>query len=170
MKRFYSVILALCLLLSLTACKEQAPVSKSPEGLSGLRQGDLLRMDAGNWQEVGLSDEGITLNGQPVGDSGPVFVSHDIIYYEDRDTYDSGHAYGEGQGWERHSAQEAAAHRVVNITQPGIYRLSGTLSKGQIRVDLGEDAVTDPNAVVYLVLADVDITCTVAPAILFLKV
>ena len=59
---------------------------------------------------------------------------------------------------------------MVNITQPGTYRLSGTLSQGQIRVDLGEDAFEDPNAIVTLILDGTDITCTVAPAILFLNV
>ena len=164
MKRFYSLTLALCLLLSLTACKGQETMPELPD----MNQGDILNSE--DWLDVGLSDQGITLDGQPVGDSGPVFVSHDIIYYEDRDAYDSGYPYGEGEGWERHSADEAAAHTVVNITQPGVYRLNGTLSQGQIRVDLGEDAFTDPDAVVYLVLADAHITCTVAPAILFLNV
>ena len=164
MKRFYSLTLALCLLLSLTACKGQETMPELPD----MDQGDVLNSE--DWLDVGLSDQGITLDGQPVGDSGPVFVSHDIIYYEDRDAYDSGYPYGEGEGWERHSADEAAAHTVVTITQPGVYRLNGTLSQGQIRVDLGEDAFTDPDAVVYLVLADAHITCTVAPAILFLNV
>ena len=164
MKLFYSLTLALCLLLSLTACKGQETMPELPD----MNQGDILNSE--DWLDVGLSDQGITLDGQPVGDSGPVFVSHDIIYYEDRDAYDSGYPYGEGEGWERHSADEAAAHTVVNITQPGVYRLNGTLSQGQIRVDLGEDAFTDPDAVVYLVLADAHITCTVAPAILFLNV
>ena len=167
MKRFYSLTLTLCLLLSLTACKGQETISQPPE-LPGMSQGDILNDE--DWCDVALSDTGITLDGQPVGDSGPVFVSHDIIYYEDRDAYDSGCPYGEGESWERHSADEAAAHTVVNITQPGVYRLNGTLSQGQIRVDLGEDAFTDPDAVVYLVLADANITCTVAPAILFLNV
>lgn len=117
---------------------------------------------------ITLSDDGITVNGGPETDT--VFTSHDIIYYEDREVYDSGNRYGSGQQQDRHSAQEAAAHTVVNITAPGIYRVSGTLSAGQIRVDLGENAVQDANAVVKLILSDADITCTVAPAVLFLNV
>jgi len=58
---------------------------------------------------------------------------------------------------------------VVNITAPGAYRVSGKLSAGQLRVDLGEDAYEDPEAVVELILSGADITCTVAPAILFLN-
>ncbi len=115
-----------------------------------------------------LSDEGITVNGG--GETEAVSTSRDIIYYEDRETYESGNPYGEGEENERHSAEEAAAHTVVNITAPGVYRISGTLSAGQIRIDLGDDAYGDPDAVVELILENADITCTVAPAILFLNV
>ena len=114
-----------------------------------------------------LSDEGITVNGS--GETESVFTSHDILCYEDRETYDSGNPYGEGDVHQRHTAQEAAAHTVVNITEPGAYRVSGTLSAGQIRVDLGNAAYFDPEAVVELILEDADITCTVAPAIVFLN-
>ena len=71
---------------------------------------------------------------------------------------------------EAHTAEEAVAHTVVTITQPGTYRLSGTLSAGQVAVDLGEDAEEDPDAVVTLILDGVDITCTVAPAVIFYNV
>ena len=152
MKQILSLLLV-CLLL--TGCGTQkAPESTVPETASVT--------------EVVLSDEGIRVNGGE--ETKAVFTSRDIIYYEDRTTYDSGNPYGEGQDHERHSAEEAAAHTVVNITQPGTYRLTGTLSRGQIRVDLGKDAEEDPSAVVELILADADITCTVAPAILFLNV
>jgi len=116
---------------------------------------------------ISLSDEGITINGGEETDA--VFISHDIIYYEDRDSYSSGNPYGEGEDWERHTAEEAAAHTVVNITAPGAYRLSGSLSAGQIRIDLGSTAYENPDAVVELILDGVDISCTVAPAILFLN-
>ncbi len=117
-----------------------------------------------------LSDEMITCNGEAVGSEGVVYLSHDIIYYEDKDSYESGLPYGEGEASEKHNAEEAAAHTVVNITEPGAYRVSGTLSAGQIRIDLGEDAYSDETAVVELILDGADITCTVAPAILFLNV
>ncbi len=117
--------------------------------------------------EIALSDSGIDASGP---NAASVFASSDIIYYEDRDRYDSGNPYGEGEDWERHSQAEAQAHTVVNITAPGAYRVSGQLSAGQIRVDLGEDAYEDPNAVVELILDSADITCTMAPAILFLNV
>lgn len=113
----------------------------------------------------------ITLSDDGAGcDSDAVFLSKDIIYYEDRDTYDSGFPYGEGSDIDKHTAEEAAAHTVVNITKPGTYRVTGTLSQGQIRVDLGEDAYEDPSAVVELILDNANITCSVAPAIVFLNV
>ena len=119
-----------------------------------------------------LSDRKVTVDGAVALEDGDaaVYLSHDIIYYEDRDAYDSGNPYGEGTASERHSAEEAAAHTVVNITRPGVYRLSGKLSQGQIFVDLGEDAKTDPEAVVTLILDNADVTCTVAPAVFFYRV
>lgn len=113
---------------------------------------------------ITLSDDGIAIDGDGA------HISQDIIYYEDRETYESGNPYGEGKAWETHTAQEAQGHTVVNITAPGAYRVSGQLSAGQIRVDLGEDACDDPEAVVELILDSADITCTVAPAIVFLNV
>ena len=96
-------------------------------------------------------------------------MSWDAVY-EDMESYPSGNPYGEGEEHERHSADEAAAHTVVNITQPGTYRISGTMEKGQIRVDLGEDAFDNPEAAVTLILDGLDIHCDVAPAILFKSV
>ncbi len=58
----------------------------------------------------------------------------------------------------------------MNIVEAGAYRIQGSLSKGQIRVDLGEDAAQDPEAVVTLILDQVDLKCEVAPAILFMNV
>ena len=116
---------------------------------------------------VVLSDTGMDVTGP---NSLTVYVSHDIIYYEDRDTYASGNPYGEGTAADRHTTGEAQQHSVVNITKPGAYRITGKLSCGQIRIDLGEDACDDPNAVVELILDNADITATVAPAILFMNV
>ncbi len=115
---------------------------------------------------INLADSGITVSGL----SKPVTTSHDIIYYENRTTYASGNTYGEGTSADMHTAAEAAAHTVINITEPGIYRVTGTMSKAQIRVDLGEDAYSTPSAVVTLILDNVNLTCDVAPAILFLNV
>ena len=119
-----------------------------------------------------LLGDSITADGAEIGTdpTAPVYLSNDIIYYEDRETYDSGNPYGEGMAEERHTAEAAAANTVVNITAAGTYRLQGTLPLGQVRVDLGEEAFEDSAAVVTLILDGVDITCDVAPAILFLNV
>ena len=98
--------------------------------------------------------------------TAPVYVANDIAYYESGMDF----TYGEGTEADAHSPEEAAAHSVVHITQPGTYALSGKLSLGQIAVDLGEDAKKDPDAVVNLVLNGVDITCEVAPAVIFYNV
>ena len=117
---------------------------------------------------ITLSDSGITVDGKTAStdSSSAVYTGNDIIYYEDG----TDSSYGEGTADEMHSASEAEAHTVVTITEPGVYRLTGSLSKGQIFVDLGEDAKTDPDAVVTLILDGVDITCTVAPAVFFYRV
>ena len=119
-----------------------------------------------------LSDSKVTVDGETAGtdDSAAVYTSNDIIYYEDRDTYDSGNTYGEGTDSDKHSESEADAHTVVNITKAGTYIISGTLTQGQIAVDLGDDAETDPDAVVTLIFNGADITCTVAPAVIFYNV
>lgn len=59
---------------------------------------------------------------------------------------------------------------MVTIRKAGTYRVSGSLSAGQLAVDLGDDAKTDPSSVVTLILDGVDITCTVAPAVIFYNV
>ena len=115
---------------------------------------------------ISLSDEGINVE----GNQEAVTTSHDIVCYENRDSYDSGNPYGEGSDADKHTAEEAAAHTVVNITRAGAYRVTGKLSAGQIRIDLGNDAYYDPEAVVELILDNAEITCTVAPAILFQNV
>ena len=115
-----------------------------------------------------LSNNGITVDGvAATGDSSnAVYVANDIIYYE------AGHdfTYGEGTEADAHSPEEAAAHTVVHITQPGQYIISGELNMGQIAVDLGEKAHENPSAKVTLVLMNAEITCTVAPAIIFYNV
>ena len=118
--------------------------------------------------QITLSDSGITVDGSSASadQEQAVYIANDIVYYEDGHDF----TYGEGSKEDAHSAEEAAAHTVVHITKPGMYILSGKLSLGQIAIDLGEDAKEDADAVVQLVLMGVDITCTVAPAIIFYRV
>jgi len=125
----------------------------------------------GDYVDIVLSESGAAVNGRAAGadSSAAVYIGNDIVYYEDRDSYDSGNPYGEGTAADRHTPAEAAANTVVYITEAGTYRLSGTLH-GQVRVDLGEDASEDPEAVVTLVFDGADITCDVAPAVNFVNV
>ncbi len=162
MKRMLSLLLC-ALMLSGCAGNTVAQITETTRQPSVDARPIAPRFDTET--SIQLSDGGITVEGREEA----VHTSHDIIYYEDKDTYESGNPYGEGEANDRHSAAEAAAHTVVNITQPGAYRVSGKLSAGQIRIDLGEDAYEDPEAVVELILDGADITCTVAPAILFLN-
>jgi len=90
-----------------------------------------------------------------------VYAGADIVYY--KEGQDS--TYGAGNEDDGHSEEEAAEHTVVTITKAGTYRVSGTLSKGQIAIDLGEDSRDDESAVVNLILDNADITCTVASGI-----
>ena len=115
-----------------------------------------------------LADNGITVDDSAISTDtdAAVYAANDIVYYEEGHDF----TYGEGTEEDAHSPKEAAAHTVVHITKAGTYIISGKLSAGQIAVDLGEDAKQDPKAVVTLVLMSVDITCTVAPAIIFYNV
>lgn len=117
---------------------------------------------------IALLDNEILVDGNAISknDSNVVYLANDIVYYEEgKDS-----SYGEGAGSDSHSVEKAKMHSVVHITKAGTYRLKGSLSKGQIAVDLGKDAKKDPNAVVTLLLDNVDITCEVAPAIIFYNV
>ena len=118
--------------------------------------------------QIKLSDNNITVDGQEIttDNTQAVYSAKDIVFYLAGQDF----TYGEGQREDEHEQSEADAHTVVHITKPGRYVLSGKLSLGQIAIDLGEDATTDPNAVVTLVLNNVDITCSVAPAIIFYNV
>lgn len=68
-----------------------------------------------------------------------------------------------------HTAEEAYQNAVLYITQPGTYLLEGNWH-GQVNIDLREDAFDDPSQKVTLILNGVDITCTVAPGVIFSNV
>ena len=118
--------------------------------------------------EIKLSDEEIMVDGSVISsdEESAVYVAKDIVFYLEN----QGIAYGEGEEVDEHSQKEADAHTVVHITKPGTYAVSGTLSAGQIAIDLGKKAKKDPEAVVTLILNGVDIKCSVAPAVIFYNV
>ena len=162
-KRATAVLAAAVITLSLSACgtgtATSAAGSSPAEEVSAAYEGE---------RSLVLSDDQVTLDGLAIAeeDAGDVTVSPDIVYYEPG----QGSDYGEGAEADEHDAEEAQAHTVVTIRSAGTYRLSGTLSQGQIAIDLGDDAEDDPDAVVTLILDGVDVTCTVAPALIFYNV
>ena len=157
MKRIFACMLALACALGTIGCGQSTPAeppNTEPENNAAT--------------QIHLADDGITVGGEAIStdSAAPVYAANDIVYYEDGHDF----TYGEGESDDAHSAEEAATHTVVHITKPGTYALSGQLSAGQIAVDLGKDAKEDPNAVVTLILNGVDITCSVAPAVIFYNV
>lgn len=173
MKKLVAFLFAACLLLS--ACGDGGGEVTDSEPTSGEAVDTETSADTtaatvtGDEPiEIELSDTEIKVSGneisKAVGDT--VYVANDIVYYEEGRDF----TYGEGEDSDAHSADEAGEHKVIHITKPGEYILSGKLSKGQIAVDLGDDAEEDPNAVVTLILNNLDITCTVAPAVIFYNV
>ena len=117
---------------------------------------------------IELSDEAITVDGSAISndEESAVYAANDIIFYLEGQDF----TYGEGEKEDEHSQAEADAHTVVHITKSGTYAVSGTLSAGQIAIDLGDEAKKDPEAVVTLILNGVDIQCNVAPAVIFYDV
>lgn len=164
MKKLNLISLLICVLLLFTAC---GGADSEPQETTGATETQPVSVDDGV-VDIELSDSGIMVEGQPADSdtSKVVYTANDIIYYESGKDF----TYGEGTEADAHSAEEAAAHTVVHITKAGEYSIKGKLSKGQVAIDLGEDAEDDENAVVTLILEGVDITCEVAPAVIFYNV
>ena len=158
MKRIIAIMLTFALMLAGCSAGGAEDTLQTGATQAALPAGDIVY--------INLSDDGITVDYPEGAVSGAVTTDESIIYYEEGHDF----TYGEGTVADEHSASEAAAHTVVTITQPGTYSLSGKLSAGQVAVDLGDEAAEDPNAVVTLILDGVDITCTVAPAVIFYNV
>lgn len=164
--KIFAFCMAACLLLA--ACNAPA-VENTPSTVPPYTQENMVTKEvSAEATKINLSDEGITVNGAKISteETEAVYIANDIVFYLEGQDF----TYGEGTEADEHSQEEADKHTVVHITQPGQYVLSGKLSAGQIAVDLGEDAEDDPNAVVTLVLDNVDISCTVAPAVIFYNV
>ena len=151
MNKVISLLLALAVAFSLIGCTERKTEETEKAGIG-----------------IVLSDSGITVDGEAIteDESAAVYAAHDIVFY----LAGQGFIYGAGTEVDEHTQTEADAHTVVHITKSGTYRVSGKLSAGQIAVDLGEGTEEDASAVVTLILDGADITCTVAPAIIFYRV
>lgn len=63
-----------------------------------------------------------------------------------------------------HSEEEAYKNPCLHITKEGTYELTGKWN-GQIFVDLGKDSTTDPIKKINLIFNNIEVNCTVAPAI-----
>ncbi len=154
MKRMKQIALMLLSLacLGLVACKAEEPLPESYPDAT----------------HIVLSDDGITVEGADISSNSEdaVYAANDIVFYLEG----QGFTYGEGDVTDEHSQADADAHTVVHITEPGDYHISGTLSLGQIAVDLGEGAAEDPEAKVTLILDNMNLTCSVAPAVIFYNV
>ncbi len=124
------------------------------------------------------------------------YVAHDIIYYPDipesafvKENYDGeqewvtrftadglqNYIFGtlpvlgsEFPSEMMHSADEAYENPVIHITEPGKYIVEGTF-KGQLFFDFGDsdDTFSNKEASAVVILNGADVTCTVAPAIVF---
>lgn len=177
MKRFLAGALAAGL-LALAGCapkpgEQTTPPTESSEITEPTDSGSMLQEAAqppawGDETLITLVGDAVQVNGQPASGQTDqaVYTAKDIVYYQQGQDF----TYGDGEEKDAHSPEEAGRHTVVHITKPGVYRLQGKLSAGQIAVDLGEGAEQDPQAVVQLILDGVDITCTVAPGIVFYRV
>lgn len=124
------------------------------------------------------------------------YVAHDIIYYPEipesefvKENYDGEQEWvtrftadglqdyifgtlpvlgSEFPSAMMHSADEAYKNPVIHITEPGEYIIEGTFN-GQLFFDFGDedDTFTNIEASVVVILNGVDVTCSVAPAIVF---
>ncbi len=173
MKRVCAWGLAALMLLSMSACNTEnrddiSPSETPVETVSAVPQESKDVEIEFDGTIIQLSDDGILVDGDTISkdESSAVYAANDIVFYMEGQDF----TYGEGTAADEHNQDEANRHTVVHITEPGNYQLSGKLSAGQIAVDLGEESKEDPNAVVNLYLNGVDLTCTVAPGVIFYNV
>lgn len=162
MKRLIPAIFAFAVLLSGCAANVSG-AQKNPAANT-----KIPAPDTSSGINIVLSDTEITVDGAAISKdpTQAVYAANDIVFYPEGQDF----TYGEGTKTDEHSQEEADKHTVVHISKPGTYIVCGTLSAGQVAIDLGDDADEDSSAVVNLVLDGADITCTVAPAIIFYNV
>ncbi|MBQ7386352.1 MAG: carbohydrate-binding domain-containing protein [Ruminococcus sp.] len=171
MKKIGVILVIACMVFVMTACGDnvnEPTMEPSQTQAQTQTQTTEVALEDDGVTDILLSDSEILVEGKAVSEDSAdaVYVGNDIVYYEEGKDL----TYGEGTDDDAHSLSEAQEHRVVYITKAGEYRVSGKLSKGQVAVDLGEDAKKNPEAVVTLILDGADITCDVAPGVIFYNV
>ena len=183
MKKIVSFALAFLMIFSLAACGADVPAErddpevpeiaenpeKEPETENKTENPERKEVSAENFEnaaEIILTGNGVSADKKY---SENVTVGGEIIYYHDSDEYESGRPYGEGGKNDRHTEEEASEYTLVTITKPGEYFIRGEL-KGQLAVDLGEEAKNNPDAKVTLIFGGADINCEIAPAVIFYNV
>lgn len=169
MKKTMAILLALALTAGLCACGKEVQENEIPAEEENPVEITESPDSYENANVIFLNNGETTVNGAPATESDCVSLGGEIIYYRDRDEYESGNPYGEGEEKDKHTEKEAAEHTLVTITKAGEYLVFGELY-GQIAVDLGEDAKSDPEAKVTLILDGADIRCEIAPAVIFYNV
>lgn len=187
MKKTLAFVLAILTAFSFSACKAEEIPSENEQEIPAVSENseeetekpeeepvhegkrkEVSAKDFENAVEIVLSEK-ITVDGKTPEESDCVTVGGEIVYYRDIEKYPSGNKYGDGKEKDMHTENEAAEHTLVTVTKPGEYFIRGEL-KGQLAVDLGENAKNDPNAKVTLVFGGADITCEIAPAVIFYNV
>jgi len=167
MKKMVCMLVGISLLIVLCGCDNSKQKTQTNEEVAiGVSNEELVKKyDATG---IELSDEKIMVDRKEISSDSEasVYAAKDIVFYQEGQDF----TYGEGTKEDEHSQEEADAHTVVHITKPGKYVISGKMSAGQIAVDLGKDADEELDAVVTLILNNADITCSVAPGIIFYNV
>jgi len=167
MKKIVCMLIGISLLITLCGCNNTNKKTQTNDEVTIGVSSEVLaeKYDASN---IVLSDEKITVDGKDISSDSEaaVYAANDIVFYLEGQDF----TYGEGTKADGHSQEEADAHTVVHISKPGKYVISGKLSAGQIAVDLGKDADEESDAVVTLILNNADITCSVAPGVIFYNV
>ncbi len=157
------------LLTGLTGCTTPTQNQTQNQNNSNTTTSEITEQKTfNNTTTIELSDETIMVDGNAISTDtqNNIYVAKDIVFYLEGQDF----TYGEGTKDDAHSQEEADKHTVVHITEPGTYAISGTLSSGQIAIDLGEEAKENKDAIVTLILNNVNIDCSVAPAIIFYNV
>lgn len=163
-----SILLAMILVVGILGCQKEEvkknPVSQASPATENVIDAEISEVDS---VKIELSNGEILVDGEKISEDkdATVYKANDIIFYLEG----QGIEYGAGKKRDEHSQIEGKAHTVVYITEPGTYELSGSLDAGQIFVDLGDATKKEEEAVANIILNNVDISCTVAPAIIFYR-